>query len=160
MACAESARTQAIILFFLGMSAGAPCFARDETRPGLRLSVADDFVHAQGSIVVSGRYGDAWGVRLGFWARDSHVDPGAPNVLAGVDRAWTRAKWRYGVGLVWIDETNKLNGTNWNFDAFLAYDLTDRLFVEYRHYSHGRVFGIQKDAANGGWNLIGVGFLF
>src|SRR5436309_1434730 len=48
------------------LSASAPARALDlqpdETRPGLRLSVAEDFVHAVGSVVVSARYGGASGV--------------------------------------------------------------------------------------------------
>jgi len=34
------------------------------------------------------------------------------------------------------------------------------VFVEYRHYSHGRKAGIAKDASNDGWNLIGIGVTF
>jgi len=132
----------------------------DETRPGLRLSVAEDFVHAVGSVVVSARYGGAWGVRAGFWARDRNAEGGAPNKFAGVDYMLTYGKWHAGLGTVWIDETNGLNGTHWDIDASLAYDLSEWVFVEYRHYSHGRKLGIKKDAPNDGWNLVGVGLIF
>jgi hypothetical protein len=146
------------------LCAGAPARALDlqldETRPGLRLSVAEDFVHAVGSVVVSGRYGGAWGVRAGFWARDSDAEGDAPTKFAGVDYMWTYGNWHAELGTVWIDKTNGLNGTHWDFDVALAYDLSDRIFVEYRHYSHGKKLGIKRDAANSGWNLIGVGFVF
>ncbi len=69
----------------------------DETRPGLRLSVAEDFVHAVGSVVVSARYGGAWGVRAGFWARDRNAEGGAPNKFAGVDYMLTYGKWHAGL---------------------------------------------------------------
>src|SRR6266571_863252 len=118
----------------------------DETRPGLRLSVAEDFVHAVGSVVVS--------------ARDGNAEGGAPNKFAGVDYMLTYGKWHAGLGTVWIDETNGLNGTHWDIDASLAYDVSERVFVEYRHYSHGRKLGIKKDAPNDGWNLVGVGLIF
>ncbi len=99
----------------------------DETRPGLRLSVAEDFVHAVGSVVVSARYGGAWGVRAGFWARDRNAEGGAPNKFAGVDYMLTYGKWHAGLGTVWIDETNGLNGTHWDIDASLAYDVSERV---------------------------------
>ena len=110
--------------------------------------------------MVSGRYGGSWGVKLGFWIRDSHVEPGAPNKLAGVDYVWTESKWRFGLGTAWIDEENSVNGTRWNFDLSLAYDLPNRVLVGYQHYSHGSILGIRKSESNEGWNLIGVGLIF
>jgi hypothetical protein len=155
-------RRAAIKGFLLGvvLLLSAPSYALDETKGGLRLSVAEDFVHAPGSVVISGRYGGAWGVRAGFWARDRNAEGGAPNKFAGVDYMWTYEKWHAGLGTVWIDEKNSLNGTHWDFDVSLAYDLSGRIFVEYRHYSHGRKLGIKKDAPNDGWNLVGVGLAF
>jgi hypothetical protein len=138
----------------------APSYALDETTPDLRLSVSEDFVHARGSMMVSARYGAGWGARLGFWARDSHVEPSKANFFAGIDHVWTYSKWRAGLGAVWIDEVNDLNGTHWDFDVSLGYDLSSRIFVEYRHHSHGRKLGISKDKSNDGWNLIGVGLIF
>lgn len=144
----------------LSLALVTPSYALDETKVDLRLSVSEDFVHAPGSVLVSGRYGGAWGARLGSWVRDSHVEPGAPHMFAGVDHVWTYSKWRAGLGAVWIDEVNNLNGTHWDFDVSLGYDLTDQVFVEYRHHSHGRKLGISRDASNDGWNLIGIGLIF
>jgi len=141
----------------LALLAGAPSHAQDETRAGLRLTMATDVFRASGSMVVAGRYGGSWGARLGFWVRDGHVDPGAPNKLAGVDHMWTRSNWRYGIGLVWIDEVNNVNGTRWNLDLSLAYDLSPRVFAEYRHYSHGSNIGIRTDLPNSSWNFVGFG---
>jgi hypothetical protein len=132
----------------------------DETKPALRLTVAEDLVHAKGSVVVSARYGGAWGVRAGFWARTTGFEGDAPNVLAGVNYMWTVGRVRAELGAVWIDKTNDLNGTHLDFDAALAFDLTERVFLEYRHYSHGKKAGIAKDASNDGWNLFGVGVTF
>ena len=148
--------------FLLGVLVllGAPSYALDETRPDLRLSVSDDFVHARGSMLVSARYGGGWGARLGFWVRESHVESSKANFFAGIDHVWTYSKWRAGIGAVWIDEVNDLNGTHWDFDVSLGYDLSSRVFVEYRHHSHGRKLGISKDASNDGWNLIGIGLIF
>jgi hypothetical protein len=159
--CVAAGRA-AITGFLLGVvfSLSAPSYALDETRADLRLSVSEDFVHAPGSMVVSARYGGSWGARLGFWARDSHVQPGAPNFFVGIDHVWTCSKWRAGFGAVWIDELNDLNGTHLDFDVSLGYDMSSRVFVEYRHHSHGRKLGISKDASNDGWNLIGVGLIF
>jgi hypothetical protein len=42
----------------------------------------------------------------------------------------------------------------------VAYGLTGRVFVEYRHHSHGARLGIERDRPNGGWNLLGVGLAF
>jgi hypothetical protein len=132
----------------------------DETKTALRLSVAEDFIHARGSVVVSVRYGGAWGVRAGFWARTTDFEGGAPNVFAGANYMWTYGNWHAEFGTVWIDKTSDFNGTHWDFDVAVTYDLSDRAFVEWRHYSHGRKLGIKKDAANGGWNLIGIGVAF
>jgi len=134
--------------------------ARNEAEPDLRLKVADDFYYARGSVVVSGRYGGAWGVKVGVWARDSNAHPGAPNYFAGVDHVWSVSRWRLGLGSVFIDELNELNGTHLDFDITAAYDLTDRVFVEYQHFSHGKKLGIKRHAYNHGWNLIGVGVIF
>jgi len=152
----------AITGFLLGvvLLLSAPSYAMDETRADLRLSVSDDFVHAPGSMVVSARYGGGWGARLGFWARNSNVEASAPNFFFGIDHVWTYSKWRAGLGAVWIDELNDLNGTHLDFDVSLGYDLSSRVFVEYRHHSHGRKLGIRKDASNDGWNLVGVGLIF
>ena len=152
----------AITGFLLGAALflSAPSYALDETRADLRLSVSEDFVHARGAMVVSARYGGSWGARLGVWARESNVEPSAANFFAGIDRVWTYSRWRAGLGAVWIDKVNDLNGTHWDFDFSLGYDLSSRVFVEYRHLSHGRKLGISKDASNDGWNLAGVGLIF
>ena len=143
-----------------GLLLSGPSHALDETKAELRLSVSDDLVHARGSTLVSARYGGAWGARLGFWARESQVEPSKAHFFAGVDHVWTYSKWRAGLGAVWIDEVNDLNGTHWDFDVSLGYDLSSRVFVEYRHHSHGRKLGISQNASNDGWNLVGVGLIF
>ena len=85
-------------LLAAGLLASAPSHALEETRAELRLSVSDDFVHAPGSTVVSARYGGAWGARLGFWARESHVESTKAHYFAGVDHVWTYSNWRAGLG--------------------------------------------------------------
>ena len=54
----------------------------------------------------------------------------------------------------------KSNGTRWNFDFTVAYDFSERVFVEYQHLSHGTYIGISTRAPNGGWNILGVGYAF
>ena len=148
------------LLLGVGLFLTTPSHALDDTKADLRLSVSDDFVHARGSTLVSARYGGAWGARLGVWARESHVEASKANFFAGIDHVWTYSNWRAGLGAVWIDEVNDLNGTHWDFDVSLGYDLSNRIFVEYRHHSHGRKLGISKNASNDGWNLVGVGLIF
>jgi hypothetical protein len=140
--------------------AAAPVRAWDETAPALRLSLGLDVFHASGVMVASARYGGNWNVKASAWVRDVHVRPEAPNVLLGAGYVWTKSKWRFGAGVVWIDNENNVNGTRWNFDGSVAYDWTDRVFFEYQHYSHGSLLGVDKDASNGGWNLFGVGLIF
>jgi hypothetical protein len=148
-----------IVLNALLPSTAAYASGDDETPVALRLSVSDAVVNDTGAVLMSGRYGGAWGVRVGYWVRDPHLEPGAPHLTAGMDHVWTRKKWRYGIGAVWIDNDNEINGTRWNFDLSLAYDLSDRIYVEYLHFSHGsKVLGIKRDIPNLGWNLIGLGF--
>jgi hypothetical protein len=134
----------------------------DDTRPGLRLSAGIDLFHAPGTVVVSGRYGGTWGARLGLWAHDgSDIRPRSPHVLVGADYVLTFwKKFRGGAGVAWIDEVNNKNGTHLNFDFTLAYDLSERVFVEYRHLSHGAEVGIRDGSPNDGWNVIGAGWTF
>lgn len=150
-----------IRLVFAGLvlAATVPARAWDETKVDLRLSLSTDVFRAPGTMVVAARYGGGWGVTLGTWVRNVKVTP-APDVLAGAGYVWTRAKWRVGAGVAWINEENDLNGTRWNFNASVAYRWADRIFLEYQHYSHGAILGIKSDAPNGGWNLLGVGVAF
>ena len=148
------------LLLGVGLLLSAPSHALDETKADLRLSVSDDFVHARGAMVISARYGGSWGARLGFWARESQVEASAANFFVGIDHVWTYSKWRAGLGSVWIDKVNDLNGTHLDFDVSLGYDLSSRVFLEYRHHSHGRKLGISENASNDGWNLVGVGLIF
>ena len=69
-------------------------------------------------------------------------------------------KVRGGIGIAWIDRENNVNGTRWNLDAALAWDLSRGVFVEYRHQSHGAVLGISEKSPNGGWNIVSVGYTF
>ena len=130
-----------------------------DTPTDLRLTLSEDFIHASGSTVLSGRYGGALGARAGSWTHTGDVSP-SPRMFVGVDYVWTLSNWRLGLGTVWIRKTTSVNGTHWNFDASLAYNINRRLFIEYRHYSHARQLGIEKDVQNGGWNLIGLGVTF
>jgi hypothetical protein len=155
-------RTGAIAFVCFALAAAAPASAWnwDETRPALRLSLGLDVYRAAGAMVASARYGGSWNVKASAWVRDVHVQPEAPNFLLGGGYVLTKSKWRFGAGLVWIDEENDVNGTRWNFDASVAYDMSDRIFFEYQHYSHGSILGLKKDASNGSWNLISVGLIF
>jgi len=154
------------VLSVLVLLASAPLQAFDlevdSTRPGTRLSAGIDVFRAPGTVVANVRYGGTWGARLGYWAyTTSDVGPQAPTVLIGVDYMLTFwKKIRGGIGLAWIDGENNVNGTRWNLDTTLAYDLSDRVFVEYRHQSHGAVLGLDSDKPNGGWNIVGAGYRF
>ena len=155
-------RTAAIAFACFALVAAAPAAAWnwDETKRALRLSLGLDVYRAAGAVVASARYGGSWNVKASAWVRDVHVQPKAPDFLLGAGYVWTKSKWRFGAGLVWIDEENDVNGTRWNFDASVAYDMSDRVFLEYQHYSHGSILGLKKDLSNGSWNLIGVGWIF
>jgi hypothetical protein len=158
-------RTFGIALACLLLAVASPARAWDwtwdETQPGLRLSLGVDVFRVPGNVVATARYGGSWNVKLGTWASDARVEPRSPRLLAGAGYVLTKAKWRLGAGLVWIDEENNVNGTRWNFDVSIAYDLSDRLFFEYQHYSHGKIFGLgTQDASNGGWNLVSMGYIF
>lgn len=143
----------------LAWSAPALALQLDETRTGFRLSLTEDFLHAHGATLLSGRYGGAWGVTAGAWLDAGDVHP-KPHGFVGGNRVWTSGAWRAGVGAVWMDEKTNVSGTHWLFDISLSYEINRRFFVEYRHFSHGSKLGIKRDAPNGGWNLIGVGLIF
>lgn len=150
----------AFACFALVAATPAGAWNWDEIRPALRLSLGLDVYRAPGTMVASARYGGNWNAKAGAWVRDVHVQPEAPSFLLGGGYAWTKANWRFGAGVVWIDDENDINGTRWNFDASIAYDMSGRLFFEYQHYSHGAILGLKKDASNGGWDLISVGLTF
>jgi len=134
----------------------------EDTSPGLRVSAGMDVLRVPGTLVASARYGGTWGVRLGWWVHSgSDIRPSSPTLLVGADYMLTFwKKIRGGFGVAWIDRETNVNGTRWNFDATLAWDLSERVFVEYRHQSHGAILGISPNAPNGGWNIVGVGYTF
>src|SRR5690349_16688218 len=147
---AAAARARAVhraaraVIMCLALTAGAPARAWDEVKTDLRLSLLDDVTTGAGSVLASVRYGGAWGLKAGYWVRDVHVQPSAPNFLVGGNYVLKYSRWRAGAGVIWIDQENANNGTRWNFDLMLAYDLTDRIFCEYQHNSHGSILGIKK----------------
>jgi hypothetical protein len=148
------------LVFLLLVAGPARAWELDETKPSLRLSLGLDVFRAAGAMVASARYGGSWNVKAGAWVRDVHVQPEAPDYYLGAGYVWTKSKWRFGAGVVWIDEENDINGTRWNFDLSIAYDVSDKLFFEYQHYSHGSMFGIEKGVSNSSWNLVNVGLIF
>jgi hypothetical protein len=145
----------------LSLALVAPSHAEDETKVDLRLSAGVDFIHAPGSVLISGRYGGSWGAKIGLFENPNRdrIEPEAPRWLAGVDHVWTYSRWRAGFGVVWIDKVNRLNGTHPDFDLSLAYDTSDRVSLEFRHFSHGGMFGIDRAAPNRGWNFMGIGLI-
>lgn len=139
------------------VSAGAQD-EREAAESRMRLSLSGAAFNGAGSVLASGRYGDGWGVRLGFWLRDSHVPGHAPHVFLGGDYLWKYSHWRYGIGLAWLDRNgNAINGTHANFSLSVAYDISDRFFIEVMHFSHGSALGIRGDIPNQGWDFIGIG---
>lgn len=151
----------AFLALFQSVPAKASDWGFDETRPSLRASVGVDVFRVPGTVVASLRYGGGWNIKTATWLHNAGVDPEAPHLLLGGGYVFTVSRFRLGAGIVWIDKTNNnVNGTHWNVDASVAYDLSDRLFVEYQHYSHGAILGVKQDVSNGGWNLLGVGVIF
>jgi hypothetical protein len=133
----------------------------DETKPSLRLSVSADVYRVPGTVAAMARYGGSWNVKAGTWLYNRGVEPHAPSLLLGGGYVFTKWNFRLGLGLVWINDVNEnVNGTRWNIDASIAYDLSERWFVEYQHYSHAAILGVQDDVSNGGWNLVGLGMIF
>jgi hypothetical protein len=112
--------------------------------------------------VASARYGGGWGLKLGVWLSGDDVTPQAPKTVVGADYvlATESKKWRVGVGIDWIDGENNINGTRWNVDVSVAFDVSDQVFLLYQHYSHGSGLGIRKDQYNLSWNLFGIGYAF
>ena len=158
-------RAVSLVVGFLAFSQAAPARAFDwhieDTRPALRASVGVDVFRVPGTWVASARYGGSWNVKAATWLHNAGVDPSAPHLLFGGGYVLTMSRFRFGAGLVWIDKiNNNVNGTHLNVDASVAYDLSDRIFVEYQHYSHGAIVGVQQNVSNGGWNLVGLGVIF
>jgi hypothetical protein len=132
-----------------------------ETRSAVRVSVGIDVFNSPGAIVATGRYGGSWGLKLGYRLYQGSHLRGPGRVLVCSDYMLTFAdKIRGGLGIAWIDGENNINGTRWNFDVTIAYDLSNKTFLEYRHQSHGAIFGLRTDVPNGGWNVFGLGYTF
>src|SRR5262249_13805013 len=126
----------AVLALFAAAPARAIDWGIDETKPGLRASLGVDVYRVPGTVVASVRYGGSWNVKAATWLYDAGVEPDAPHLLLGGGYMITVGRFRLGAGLAWIDKTNyNVNGTRWNFDGSVAYDVTDRVFVEYQHYS-------------------------
>ncbi len=66
----------------------------------------------------------------------------------------------FDIGIVWLAEMNKFNGTRLNSHFELTQRLTDGLNLSLSHISHGSKFGIEPGKPNHGWNLIGVTWKF
>ncbi|GMQ95382.1 MAG: hypothetical protein BMS9Abin13_495 [Patescibacteria group bacterium] len=62
----------------------------------------------------------------------------------------------FGGGLVYLSETNEVNGTKLNFSFSARYVLNENWSLFYRHWSHGRQLGIKEDKENDGWNFLGI----
>lgn len=165
-ACAAFARLARVATVFACLAfPAAPArsmdWTVDETRPALRVSLGADVFRVPGTVVASARYGGSWNAKAATWLYDAGVEPAAPHLLLGAGYVVTKWGWRFGAGLAWIDKTNdNVNGTHWNFDGSIAYDVSEHAFIEYQHYSHGAILGLKNSTSNGGWNLLGLGCIF
>jgi len=103
-------------------------------------------------------YGGSWGARLGFW-RASRMLSRARPISLPVSIASDLLEVRAGLGAVWIDKVNDLNGTHW--DSMSRSDTIYRARFRRIPASFARTEAwISKDASNDGWNLIGIGLIF
>lgn len=127
-----------------------------------QLSLGSDIRHAPGLSSWSIRYGERWGFRAGAIIMPETKSRGAKVTesvwVVGLDHQWRFTDWNFGLGAVKISDTTKLNGTEWNFDLSAQYKLGGGAFLEFRHYSHGSMFGIAADKSNRGWNFLGLGY--
>jgi hypothetical protein len=76
----------------------------------------------------------------------------------GAEYVWR--PWKHcapSLGLVHIDHLTPLNGTHWNFQLGLQCQVSERVFVGFMHFSHGRGLGIEENKTNNGFNFLTVG---
>jgi hypothetical protein len=63
------------------------------------------------------------------------------------------------IGGMLVDKTDELVGTHFNFMVRGGYCFS-QVCVSALHISHGRIFGLDKEAANGGLNFVFLEYRF
>ena len=131
----------------------------------LDVSLKADVFKAVGASVVEVRLADPdYLLRAGFFLSDTQSKHAGSDFgttadyYLGAQRLFPHGSNRYGLGAVWVDDRNGINGTRWNFA--ISYEWRFKWgSIEYFHISHGSLLGIKKDRPNDGWNLLGVSFV-
>lgn len=113
-----------------------------------------DSFHAKDAGGVQVRYmGDKWGAHFAaFTEREIHA--------IGIDRIWRKGNLSGGIGVAYLDETNRINGTKPNFALRVDYHITPYVQVGWLHYSNGNFLFHWNEKPNKGWNFISVGVTF
>ena len=112
-----------------------------------RVGAGVDVVHDRGAPVLSASAGFA---SLLAWRRHSSGNN------FGVGLAFPIGNpegFNFGLGGMLIDKTDDLIGTHLNFLARASY-CRKTFCLSAVHLSHGRIFGLDKEAANGGLNFV------
>lgn len=141
----------AVLLFIISLTANAG---------EVFIAGSYEFQHVKGATGVVGEYRFDNGVALHAAGYTS-----ANHLAAGVLYRWRGWVIEPGLGVVYLDDLTRVNGTHANF--VLAIDTKPialfglRWQAGWRHYSNGRgIFGWAEDVPNGGWNFLVVGALF
>ncbi len=134
--------------------------ASEALEPELTMTAGTAVINAAGSTLLALRYGNSWGVHAGLWLDTRQLAGTSPRRFVGVDHRWRWRDVQFGLGAVLIDKVNDVNGTRANFDLTLSYRLSNRVLLELRHFSHGKILGIRTGVRNKGWNFASVGIRF
>ena len=119
-----------------------------------------EFQHVEGvtGLMVEPRFRNGWALHGAGFSERNYV------ALGGLYR-WEGAWVVPGIGAVYIDETNLVNGTHGNF--VLALDTQSlrlgrlRCAAGWRHYSNGKcIFGWADGRPNVGWNFVTLGCVY
>lgn len=124
----------------------------------LEVGVMTDVLHARGATILHLRNGNTCGLTSAVWLADGPKEQGDANLSAGFDCRYIVGKWRPFLGLTYIDQTNEVNGTRWNFQLGTCREVAKNLDACLYHYSHGRFIGIEDGKPNDGWNFVGVSY--
>lgn len=93
-----------------------------------------------------------WGAMAGSWQQS--------NVVAA-DYTYRWRRWLAGIGAAYLSRTTHINGTRWNFELRLGFQLTPRMSIVLTHFSNcKRVCHFKRSGPNKGWDFLGAQYRF
>ena len=92
------------------------------------------------------------GVFAGDWQKSA---------VAGADYNYRAGRVLLGIGAAYLTNTTFVNGTKWNLELRLGYEITPHIEAILTHFSNCKqICGFSRAGPNLGWEFLGVGYRF